>query len=257
MFCILWRHHNLALNKIISLFLKLSQSLLVFSHYIAFILLLHLSTILQTHDMNLQNMISKQMQSLFNIIWVLQTEVTDLRASHTLIFSSLQENLTSIATTKSEKLSDLLMFENNQKKLHSFVTKLCLKLQENTNKYSMKWNKMNYTMFWLEENIISTVNFFYHNDSFSIIILFIVLLKQTYDDANYEYTAMIKLETFWQKNHKFTSFFSEFLDLVDELNWNESVKIAALQHVISDEIHAQLVTQKMSKILSKFAILCQ
>src|SRR5436190_6567446 len=95
-------------------------------------LLLHLFTILQTHNMNLQNMILKQMQSLFDIIQALQTEVTDLKASHTLIFSSSQENLISIMTTKSEKLSDLLMFENNQKKLCSFVTKLYLKLQENT-----------------------------------------------------------------------------------------------------------------------------
>src|SRR5436190_22346069 len=101
-------------------------------------LLLHLSMILQTHDMNFQNMISEQMQSLFNIIQALQTEVADLKASHTLTFSSSQENLISIATTKSEKLSDSFMFESNQKKLHSFVTKLCLKFQENTDKYSTK-----------------------------------------------------------------------------------------------------------------------
>ena len=77
---------------------------------------------------------------------------------------------------------------------------------------------MNYTMFQLEKNTVSTVNFFYCNDSFSMIILFIVLLEQTYDDANHEYTAMIKLKILQQRNHKFTSFFSEFLDLVDELN---------------------------------------
>ena len=38
MSCILWRHHSLTLNRIISLSLKLSWSLLVLSHYIAFIL---------------------------------------------------------------------------------------------------------------------------------------------------------------------------------------------------------------------------
>ena len=53
---------------------------------------------------------------------------------------------------------------------------------------------MNYVMSQLEKNIVSTVNLFYHNDSFSTIISFIVLLKQTYDDASCEYTAMIKLE---------------------------------------------------------------
>ena len=191
-------------------------------------LLLHLFTILQTHNMNLQNMILKQMQSLFDIIQALQTEVTDLKASHILIFSSSQENSIFIAIMKSEKLSDLLMFESNQKKLHSFVMKLCLKLQENADKYSTEWNKINYTMFWLEENAVSTVNLFYCNDSFSMIILFIVLLEQTYDDASHKYIAMIKLEILQQRNHEFTSFFSEFLSLVDELNWNESVKIIIL-----------------------------
>lgn len=68
---------------------------------------------LQTHDMDLQNMTSEQMQSLFNIIQVLQAEVAELRASHTLIFSSSQENSISIATTKSEKLSDSFMFNSN------------------------------------------------------------------------------------------------------------------------------------------------
>ena len=147
--------------------------------------------------MNFQNMISEQMQSFFDIIWVLQTEVTDLKASCTLIFSLSQENLIFIMTTKSEKLSDLLMFEDNQKKLCSFIIKLHLKLQENADKYSTEWNKMNYTMFWLEKNIVSTVNFFYYNDLLSMIVSFIVLFEQTYNDASCEYIAMIKLKTFW------------------------------------------------------------
>ena len=88
--------------------------------------------------MNLQNMISEQMQSLFDIIQVLQTEVTDLKALCTLTFRLSQENSISIAIMKSEKLSDLLMFEDNQKKLCSFIMKLHLKLQENTDRYSMK-----------------------------------------------------------------------------------------------------------------------
>ena len=93
---------------------------------------------LQTHDMNSQNMILKQIQSFFDIIQVLQIEVTDLKASCTLIFSSSQENLISITIMKSEKLSDLLMFEDNQKKLCSFIMKLCLKFQENIDRYSTK-----------------------------------------------------------------------------------------------------------------------
>ena len=68
---------------------------------------------LQTHDMNIQNLILKQVQSLFDIIQVLQAEIADLKISHTLIFSSSQENMIFIAIVKSEKLSDSLMFKDN------------------------------------------------------------------------------------------------------------------------------------------------
>ena len=90
---------------------------------------------LQTHNMNAQNLTLEQVQSLFNIIQVLQAEVANLKISCILISSLLQENMISIAIAKSEKLSDLLMFRNNQKKLHSFITKLHLKLQENADQY--------------------------------------------------------------------------------------------------------------------------
>ncbi len=91
--------------------------------------------ILQTHNMNSQNMTPEQMQSLFNIIQALQAEVTELRASHTLTLSLSQENSISIIIIKSEKLFDSLMFDNNWKKLCLFIIKLHFKLQENTNKY--------------------------------------------------------------------------------------------------------------------------
>ena len=76
---------------------------------------------LQIHNMNAQNLILEQVQLLFNIIQALQAEVADLKISYTLTFSSSQENVIFIAIAKSKKLSDLLMFKNNQKKLHSFV----------------------------------------------------------------------------------------------------------------------------------------
>ena len=83
-------------------------------------------------------------------------------------------------------------------------------------------------MFWLEKNAASIMNFFYYNESFIMLENLITLLEQTYDDVNCEYIAMTKLETFWQRNHEFTSFFSEFLSFIDELNWNKSIKIAVL-----------------------------
>ena len=55
---------------------------------------------------------------------------------------------------------------------------------------------MNYTMSQLEENAASTVNFFYHNESFTMLEDFIAFLKQTYDDVSHKYIAMTKLEIF-------------------------------------------------------------
>jgi hypothetical protein len=43
------------------------------------------------------------------------------------------------------------------------------------------------------------------------------LLEHTHDDASREHTATIKLENLKQRNKEFTSFFSELLGLVGEL----------------------------------------
>ena len=77
---------------------------------------------------------------------------------------------------------------------------------------------MNYAMFQLKEDTANTVNFFYHNELLIILKNLITLLKQTYNDVNHKYTVMTKLKTLQQRNHEFTSFFSEFLDLINELN---------------------------------------
>ena len=49
-----------------------------------------------------------------------------------------------------------------------------------------------------------------------------------YNNASCEYTAITKLKNLRQWNRDFTSFFSEFLGLVSELNWNKTAKVAAL-----------------------------
>ena len=72
------------------------------------------------------------------------------------------------------------------------------------------------------------MNSFYHAKTFTNLDNFITLLKQTYDDTSHEHTAMMKLENLQQRNQKFTSFFSEFLGLIGELDWNESVKVIML-----------------------------
>src|SRR5947207_2351533 len=57
---------------------------------------------------------------------------------------------------------------------------------------------------------------------------FLTFLEQTYDDASRKHIAMMKLENLQQRNQEFTSFFFKFLDLIDELDWNELVKVAML-----------------------------
>ena len=60
---------------------------------------------------------------------------------------------------------------------------------------------------------------------FCIFDLFILFLKWIYDNINHKHNVAIKLEKFWQWNHKFTSFFSEFLNFIKEFKWNETAKI--------------------------------
>ena len=91
-------------------------------------------------------------------------------------------------------------------------------------------------MSWLEEDAAWMMDLFYCVKTFTNLDNFIALLEQAYDDVSREHTAMMKLKNLWQRNWKFTSFFSEFLDLIDELDWNESVKIAVLQQKIFDTI---------------------
>src|SRR5438046_3111930 len=116
---------------------------------------------------------------------------------------------------------------------------------------------MNYTMSQLKENATQTMNSFYHVKIFINLDNFITLLKQTYDDASHKHTAMMKLKNLQQRNQKFTSFFFKFLDLINELDWNESVKVAMLQQKISDKIHEQLIETTLLKKLGEFVIMCQ
>ena len=49
-----------------------------------------------------------------------------------------------------------------------------------------------------------------------------------YNDASYKYIAVTKLKNLQQRNRDFTTFFLEFLGLINKLNWNKAAKVAAL-----------------------------
>ena len=59
-----------------------------------------------------------------------------------------------ITTAKFKKVSDSLMFNRNQKKLHFFVTKFHLKLSENADQFLTNRKKINYIMFHLKNNVV-------------------------------------------------------------------------------------------------------
>ena len=82
-----------------------------------------------------------------------------------------------VTAAKSEKLSDSLMFNKDQKKLHFFITKLHLKFFENADQFLTDRNKINYVMFYLKNDAAHTMNFFFQNDIFYIFDLFILLLE--------------------------------------------------------------------------------
>ena len=48
-----------------------------------------------------------------------------------------------------------------------------------------------------------------------------------YDNTSHKYTAITKFKNLQQQNQDFTNFFSEFLGLISELNWNKAAKVTA------------------------------
>ena len=109
----------------------------------------------------------------------------------------------------------------------------------------------------LENDAAHTMNSFFWNDMFHTLDLFISLLKWTYDNTSHKHSVATKLEKLQQQNYEFTSFFSEFLNLVEELKWNEIAKINALRWKISDEVQTQFINHDFSNTLSEFIMLCQ
>src|SRR6266536_3108203 len=102
--CILRRHHSLALNRIISLPLKLPRSLLVPSHYVASLSLLFFINHDTTHTMDDMTLTPEVVQTLFNTIRELRTEVAELKASQTATLTSSQDDNTNPPpVSKSEK----------------------------------------------------------------------------------------------------------------------------------------------------------
>ena len=95
---------------------------------------------------------------------------------------------------KFKKYLNSLMYDGNKKNLHSFITKLQFKLHVNHDQYPSKEHKMGYVMSHLEEDAACTMNSFYCDHQFLMFERFILLLKQTYDDASHEHTALAKLE---------------------------------------------------------------
>jgi hypothetical protein len=239
--------------------LKLSWSLLVFSHYVAS-LFLHYSFVY--HDimyiMNVTTLTFKVVQTLFAMIRELQTEIAEFKVLWTLIsVFSQDDNMNLSSVLKSEKFSDSLMFSDNWKKLCLFITKLCLKLERNADWFSTNTDKISYKISWLKENAAAIIDLFYWNDVLTNLNALIKLLEMIYDDINWKYMILIRLETCWQMNCEFINFYSEFLALMSELNWNENMKIAILWRTIFNKVWSQLMNKNMSSIFVKFIVLYQ
>ena len=199
-----------------------------------------------THDINMNNTdLNKILQLFFDKIAVLIKTVQQLQIQIVLMQFSTQISMNTHDKsednlefqndfkvteffTKSEKWFNFFMYKDIWKNLQLFVSKLWFKLWQNHDQYSTDEEKMNYIMSQLKKNAAWTMNSFYHVKIFINLDNFITLLKQTYDDASCEHTAMTKLKNLQQRNQKFTSFFFKFLDLIDKLDWNESVKVAVL-----------------------------
>ena len=176
--------------------MKFSWNLLVFSYYIVFFLLLFFINHNIIHIMNDMILISKIVQTLFNMIRELQTEIAELKVSQTSIFIfSTDDNMNLLSVSKFEKFSDLSMFSDNWKKLCSFIMKLCLKLERNADWFSTDTDKISYKISQLEENTAVMIDLFYWNDVLTNLNTLIKLLKMIYDDVSWKYMTLIRLET--------------------------------------------------------------
>jgi len=80
----------------------------------------------------------------------------------------------------------------------------------------------------LNKDAAQTIDPFFYNSTFVNFKIFISLLERMYNNASREHTAVTKLKNLQQRNQDFTSFFSEFLGLISELDWNKAAKVAAL-----------------------------
>jgi len=129
---------------------------------------------------------------------------------------------------KSKKLPNPPIFNGNWNNLRPFITKLHLKLLTNYNWYPTKASKISYRISHLSKDAARTIDLFFYNSTFISFKIFVSLLEQTYDNASRKYIAVTKLENLQQWNQEFTSFFSEFLGLIGELDWNKAAKVAAL-----------------------------
>ena len=110
-----------------------------------------------------------QLNTFDQVIRQLQAQINELSSQiptsmSTESASSInQEEVANITITaaKFKKLSDSLMFNKDQKKLHFFITKLHLKFFENADQFLTDRNKINYVMFYLKNDAVCTMNFFF------------------------------------------------------------------------------------------------
>ena len=134
--------------------------------------------------------------------------------------------------------------------------KLCLKLERNADWFLIDADKISYEILWLEENAAITINFFYWNNFLINLNILIKLLKMIYNDVSWKYTILTRLETYWQMNCEFISFYFKFLVLMKELNWNKNAKIIILWKIIFNKVWNQLINKNMLSIFIEFIVLC-
>ncbi len=187
-----------------------------------------------THIINFTILISEIVQTLFTIIREFQIKIVKFKVFWAIISNFLKnDNMNSLSVLKFEKFSDSFMFS-----------------------VSTDINKISYEISWLKKDAVIIINFFYWNDFLINLNTLIKLLEMIYNDVSQKYTVLIRFETCQQMNHEFINFYSEFLALMSELNWNKNMKIAALWKTIFNKIWNQLINKDMLLILVKFTVLC-
>ncbi|KAH0610154.1 uncharacterized protein H6S33_012700 [Morchella sextelata] len=140
---------------------------------------------------------------------------------------------------RSEKFSVPEQFDGTRSKLLEFTTQLRMKLEVNHDRFRNDAAKVIYSVSHLEESALDQVVPLVNANlaaPFSSITAFVANLEALFGDPDPRGTALHQLVTLKQGKVDFATYYSQFLRIVANLDYNEKAKIDALTEGLSEDL---------------------